>query len=642
MKACLEPGMNPKPPGGSPGRGALLALAGAMLGLACAVPMSPASSSTRGGDPALVRAALERAGQAEAGPTNRLGRALAFVVVRAAGGVPELWAFDLEGKTVRWRQRADVAGRVVVARDVAVYAERGGALVARDVETGAVRWQRGLGSAFTRMGYAASGNTVAEVVQAGSASAREGSVIAYDAASGSQRFSRDVPGPVGAPAVWRNLVVVPRQSQWVTLVDGQSGQVLADILSRDEAASFVRGLPEGLFFGSQGVFLASEGTAVAQRKSPAYMRATLPAFVRPLYHHDMYRPAEVDYSAIDRNRLLWRASTKGEGVSFARGAVVVHNFRFFFSIDAASGGLRWAYNQPRTDAISSAHTGPAILLLTTEGAFKTLDASSGAVTYESSLGTGGSLAVSGATFDADGFGPGTGGGQSDPALVTTLSSILWDPDRRFTDVRMFALEELTKIGGPEVARQLLRALDIGEVVPPAVLKKTMEVLAARQDRTMLPVYLEALRVRPDYAEDRQPRRLDFFARAVTTLKAREAIPLLVEHLRLPDTDLQAVGPIAEAAITLQAKEALEPFQDFLLQYRADPAFVGDPTPLIAACNVLLKLGGPKHRSLLLFVAEAPHTIEPVSNHLQRSLVPEQAAPRGAVRPAARPGGSQGE
>ncbi len=621
-------------------RGAIGALWTAMLASACAVPVIPSSSSTRGGDPALVRAALARAGEAENGPTNKLGRPLAFVVARTPGGAPELLAFDLRDKRLLWRQPAEVGGRVAVAREVIVHADRKGTLVARDVATGAVRWQKTLDAAFTRMGYAASGNTVAEVVQTAggsSAAARQAAVVAYDAASGAQRFSRDVTGPVGAPAVWRKLVVVPRQSQWVTLLDGPSGQVLADILSREEAASFVRGLPEGLFFGSQGVFLASGGTAVAERKSPAYMRATLPEFVRPLYHNDMYRPAEVDYSALDRNRLLWRATPQGEASAFARGAVVVHNFRFFFAIDAASGGLRWAYNQPRTDAISSAHTGPAILFVTTDGTFKTLDANSGAVTYQATLAGPDALAVTGATFDADGFGPGTGGSQTDPNLVNTLASILWDPDRRFTDVRMFALEELTRMGGPDVARQLLRALDIGEVVPPAVLKKTMEVLASRQDRALLPVYLEALRVRPDYAEDRQPKRLDFFARAVTTLKAKEAIPLLVEHLRLPDTDLQAVGSIADAAIALQAREALEPFQDFLLQYRADPAFVGDPGPLIAACNVLLKLGGAKQRSLLLFVAEAPHTIEPVANHLQRSLVPEESAPA-----SKRAGGGQGE
>ena len=419
-------------------------------------------------------------------------------------------------------------------------------------------------------------------------------------------------------------MAVPRQSQWVTLLDAGSGQMLADILSREEAASFVRGLPEGLFFGSQGVFLASERNAIAERKSPSYLRAKLPEFVRPLYHPDMYRPAEIDYSALDRNRCSGGSPPAARRATFSGGAVVVHNFRFFFGVDAGSGRLRWAYNQPRTDAISSAHTGPAIVFVTAEGVFKALDAGSGAGIYEATL-AGDGLAVIGATFDADGFGPGAGGGGSDPSLVTTLSSILWDPDRRFTDVRLFALNEMTKMGGPDVARELLKALDIGEFVPPEVLKKTMEVLVARQDKSLLPVYMEALRVRPDYAEDRQPKRLDFFARAVTNLKAKQAIPLLVEHLRLPDTDLQAVAPIAEAAISLEAQEALEPFQDFLLQYRADPAFVGDPAPLIAACNVLLKLGGAKQRSLLLFVAEAAHTIDPVASHLQRALVPEEAA-----------------
>jgi outer membrane protein assembly factor BamB len=609
------------------GRNRWLALAG-LLALGCAVPVRPLSSSTRGGDPLTVRTALQRAGEPDRGPTNKTGKAMAFVVLRSGAGEPELWAYDLENKNLLWRQKANVAGRVAVASDVVVYSDRNGALVARDVASGAVRWQRPLDSAFTRMGYAASGDTVAEVVQTAGGSgagAKEAAVIGYDAATGSQRFSRDVTGPVGAPAVWRKLVAVPRQSQWVTLVDAGSGQMLADILSREEAATFVRGLPEGLFFGSQGVFLTSEGTAIAERKSPGYLRAKLPPFVRPLYHHDMYRPAEIDYSAIDRNRLLWRVTPSGEGAAaFAGGAVVVHNFRFFFAVDAGSGQLRWAYNQPRTDAISSSHTGPAVVFVTAEGVFKALDAGSGAASYEASL-PGDGLSVLGATFDADGFGPGTGRGGSDPSLVTTLSSILWDPDRRFTDVRLFALEELTKMGGPDVARQLLKALDIGEFVPPEVLKKTMEVLVARQDKSLLPVYLEALRVRPDYAEDRQPKRLDFFARAVTNLKAKDAIPLLVEHLRIPDTDLQAVAPIAEAAISLEAKEALEPFQDFLLQYRADPAFVGDPAPLIAACNVLLKLGGAKQRSLLLFVSEAPHTIEPVASHLQRSLVPEETA-----------------
>ena len=607
----------------------LMPLAVAALLPGCAVPVSPESSSLRGGDPAQVRAALDRAGASTRGPVNSLRKPMAFIVVSRsdAGGALELWAYDLEARTLRWRQSADVGARLVVSGPSVVHADRRGALVARDVGTGAVRWHKQLDRAFTRVGHAAGSDTVAEVVQtAGGASpgARRASVIAYDAASGSRRWSRNVDGPVGAPAVWRGLVAVPRQSQWVTLLDARTGEVLADILSREQAATFVRGLPEGLFFGSRGVFVATEQTAIAEKKRAGpggYLEAKVPEFVRPLYHHDMYRPAENDYSAIDRNRLLWRVEPTGAAVSFTNGAVVVHNFRFFFALEAGTGALRWAYNQPRTDAISSDHTGTTVVFVTSEGTVKAIDADSGRLSYEAPLpGAGTTITVVGATFDADDFRPaGLGGGGGEPSLVQSLSSIIWDPDKRFSDVRLFALEELTKLSGPEVTRELLRALDSGEVIPSPVLRKAMDVLVSRQDRSLLPVFLEALKVHPDYAEDRAPKRLEFYARAVTELKAKEAMPLLVEHLRLPDTDMEAVSEIAEAALALQAKEALEPFADFLVQYRADPAFTAHPTPLTSAANVLLRLGGPKERAHLLFVAEHPQTLEALATHIRRSL-----------------------
>jgi hypothetical protein len=181
------------------------------------------------------------------------------------------------------------------------------------------------------------------------------------------------------------------------------------------------------------------------------------------------------------------------------------------------------------------------------------------------------------------------------------------------------------LSGPEVTKELLHALDAGDVIPSPVLKKAMDVLVARQDRQLLGVYMDALRVHPDYAEDRQPRRLDFYARAVAALKAKEAVPLLVEYLRLPETDLEAVSEIAEAVLALEAKQSIEPFGDFLLQYRADPGFAAHPTPLVAASNVLLKLGGAKEKSLLHFIAEEPQTLEPLAEHLRRALAPAEEA-----------------
>ena len=47
-------------------------------------------------------------------------------------------------------------------------------------------------------------------------------------------------------------------------------------------------------------------TASGSRKSGGYVQAKLPAFVRPVYWFDLYRPEQGDYSALDRNRILWR------------------------------------------------------------------------------------------------------------------------------------------------------------------------------------------------------------------------------------------------------------------------------------------------------------------------------------------------
>lgn len=581
------------------------------------VGCKPPPTGPRPFDLGDVRGALEKSRAPAARPQNASGHALA-VVVTAAGGGSELWAYDLDRQQVLWRKAADVTGRAAIGREVVVYGQRDGALVARDLKTGDVRWRKALGDESARIGYTVDGDSVFETQAPAGArgKAREGTLFAYDAGSGSKRWALELGGPLGAPAARGGVVAVPRQSQYVTLIDAAGGDLLADILSREQEASFVRGLPEGIVFGSRGVFLASARTALGQKDGGGYVEAKTPSFVRPLYYYDMYRPEQGDYSALDRNRLLWRVSSTNDRAAFANGQVVVHSFRFFFGLDAETGALRWAYNHPRTDAMASDLTGPSVLFVTADGAFGALDARTGRRTFEASLP--GKPSVIGATFDADGFeGSGAfGGGES---LVSVLSSILWDPDRRFSDVRLYAVDELTRKPGREATEELLKALDMGDQIPEAALKKAVEALIARQDRSMLDLYVRALQVHPDYVEDRRPKRLDFFARAVASLKAKEAVPALVDHLRLPDTDPDVVKDIGAAVLGLRATEAVPPFFDFLMQYRADVGFARMTTALTTACDVLLALGGPTERAALLFVAEDPLTLEVVSAHIKRAL-----------------------
>jgi hypothetical protein len=397
--------------------------------------------------------------------------------------------------------------------------------------------------------------------------------------------------------------------------------VLADILSREEAATFVRPRPEGLFFGSRGVFLASIENAIASRKGGGYVQATLPPFIRPQYDRDLYRAGEGDYSAIDRNRLLWRLDVDGPRVRFSDGLVVAHSFRFFFGLEVQSGRLRWAYNHPSQDAVASDRIGRRILFVAADGGLGALDVATGRPTWRARIPVDG--IVRGATLDAEGWNPDDDVKAKDESLAHSLASILWDPDKRFQEVKQYAVEELARLQGREVTVELLRALEATELPAPVVQKAT-DALVERRDPASLELFAAALKVRSDYAEDRRAPRLDVLARAVAVTKSAALMPALLEHLRYPETDPAAVRDVADAALATEARGAVGPFQDYLMQYRADPAMLRAPGPVIAAAEVVLKLGGPGQRAALLFLADDPRTVDPLRAHLRRALFPNEA------------------
>src|SRR5947209_7432072 len=115
------------------------ALGLALGGLGCAE-----SPYKRAGNPADVASALGRARPAPARPSNATGQPLAFLALGGARG-PRLGAYDLAAARLLWTQPAELTARVEVGRDVIVHGARG-AVVARDVTTGAVRWQHALRS----------------------------------------------------------------------------------------------------------------------------------------------------------------------------------------------------------------------------------------------------------------------------------------------------------------------------------------------------------------------------------------------------------------------------------------------------------------------------------------------------------------
>ncbi len=584
---------------------------------ACALAACATSPFQRAGNADDVAGAVARSH-----PPAASGRNLAFLVLAGAGG-PRLAEYDLAASHLVWTQPADVTTRAEVGGSVLVHGSKGttpnGELVARDLATGAALWQHPFPSSEHLYGYALDGDALFVVTRSTTTPSRPvGVLAAYDARTGVLRWQALLPSArVAGPAVRGGVVAVPLESQYVLLYDGVTGLALGQVLSTEEAATFVRALPEGLFYGSRGIFLLGRDTARGSRHATGYLAAQLPAFVRPTYDLDRYRPEQNEYSALDRNRVLWRVTVADGRPLFRDGLAFVHDYRFFFAFDAKTAALRWAYVSPE-DAVASTDTGRSILFASANGEIAALDPITGARIYQAGLP---GEVVRGATFDAEGFAPPvTASASTPPDLLASLTAIIADPDQRFPALKLFAIEELGRQPGREVTAKLLQILQT-EKTSALAIQKAGEMLVGRRDAGALDLFTAALRAHADYSAKLPPPPVEILARAIGALGplARAVAPDLDAHLRLPETSPAAAAEIAKALVQIGAGESVVALRDFLTMYRADPGYDRDPTALVAAAEALLKLGGSTDRELLLFLAEEPHTAAGLRAHISRAL-----------------------
>ena len=572
----------------------------------------------RAGDPVAVASALRRVPPTPSlRPRNRDGQPMVYLVLDGPKG-ERIAALNLATQRVIWNVRAHVTGHLVAGASLLVYAD-GQNLVARDVSTGRERWRSAeLGGGQVLVGYAVDGDQVFMVRRA-SNELRGGAseVVAFDGASGGVHWRRALgTANVAAPAAGAGLVAVPNRSQFVSLLDATNGAPLADVLSKEQAADFVTALPEGWFYGfaTTGLFRLTPDTAAGVRASPDYLSAKLPAFVRVNYERDTYRADLLDYSAFDRNRVLWRVDVTGPRPRFLDDMVLAMNYRFFFAFEASTGRLRWAYSQPEFEAVSAVRQAKIVLFATAGGEIVGLDPDNGARTYDLLLAD---ESVRGATFDSEGFAGGAPGAA--PVLSGVLSGIVRDPDRRFPEMKLFATEEMRGVPGTAVTEELLRIL-ADEELPGGVRKRAGEVLVARRDPDSVQLLVDAIRVHPDRIAGTRPAGIAWLAAAAASLKARAAAPPLAEQLVLPETDLAAAAAIARALGEIGAESAVPALRDYLCQYRADPAFEGAPLALFSTVDALLGLGHARERELLVFVAAEPRTLPALREHIRRSML----------------------
>jgi hypothetical protein len=124
---------------------------------------------------------------------------------------------------------------------------------------------------------------------------------------------------------------------------------------------------------------------------------------------------------------------------------------------------------------------------------------------------------------------------------------------------------------------------------------------------------------------------------------RRAVPLLVGHLRDPETAAQDIAPLAQALASFGDETAAAPIGDFLRLYHAESSDVGLEPGLAASLEAYRVLAGPTSRELLEEIASDGLALGSVRNAARAQLVAldAPAAPAGGAGEQA-PEGQGGE
>jgi len=606
------------------------------------------SLHTQDNDLQTLKPAVERikATQAAAKPLSGSGHQTVFVAVgpeRKFGQRDEssqvetaLVAYDLTDRKELFSVPSDIRSRFVVSQGVVMYREGANDLVLRDTQNGSVRAKVQLEPGETLAGLASDENQLYYVTRA-KVGGENKSFLTAILPSGVRAWRLPGQGSMGSPAAWGGMPAVPYRYQDVVILDAQSGRELTRIRQKDEQIGFVRPGKNGFLYGvgASGAALLDEKSVSGERKTISYLTPQLGERVRVFLHWDGYRPEQTDFSAFDRNRLLWDAEQQGNALHFTDDQTVLHSYRFLFGMNAQDGTVRWAYANPQKTLMASELSGDVVLYVAQDGEIGGLLRKAGSKILSQKLSLKPGQHVLGASFDTAGVAaPATEIAKAEPVL-DVLHGIIFDRDSSFLSVKSFAVQALGAVPGKQAATELVKVIT-AEGMPTEIAKTAGDVLSKRKDdpKEITALVVSALRQSYDYLEDKRPRGLDVLSRVATALSIKEAVPVLAERLLDPNTPAAALKDVVLALTKLGGKDAIGPLRNALLVYRADPQFASDPDVLRRTGEGLLALGGEPERRLLQYVSMEPRTLPGLQTHF-RKVLDDRATPKATPKAASK-------
>jgi len=582
-----------------------------------------------------------------------IGRAAAgarrTVPAVAAGVTAEgkLYAYDLAAKRVLWQVPAHPRFAPLLAGDTVVIQE-GERVVGLEIKTGAPRFQFDA-SDMHLVGADGVGADAVITLSSGQGTYARSRVVLMRGAA--RAWTHVLASPVGVPALAGDVVLVPWNNQYLSGLDAGSGEELARLRVREGVIShaFVSG--GHVYVGSQhGIALLSQellagNLGAGPRTGPHYQPPPDDLPGRPPFLRDAYdaAPLPAPESAQSRVRMSWQSVLgANRALSMAADNLYLVFYRFVFALDPKDFTVRWLHTH-EVDLVGARAQADGIVLADARGALSYLAASSGSPLWREQNGPASVNLELPADQNAIGGAPVVAITPVD--LRAQLAAAAQDPDSRLVPVRLLAVQLLAKLTDPAATADLL-ALCEDERTTVGIRKAACNAL--RERKVGNDYVLRALERHGSFLAATAAPPVGALAKAASTQKETRAAPLLVSHLRDPNTPTQGLPELVQALGELGDAAAATPLSEFLLLYHADPVDEHVARALERVPDALYRLQGANARGVLTQVADDPLAADAARAAAQKVLAaldeqektgaaapePTVAAPEEAAKPEA--------
>lgn len=552
------------------------------------------------------------------------------VAVGVTGSPARLYAIDLTTDRKLWERPIRLRSIPHIAGSTVVTHEESGVVV-RDLQTG--------GEMTTiedenlhLAGAGGEGDRIAIALSTGGGVGAHSKLFVVE--GGSVSWERDLETSMGAPTIRAGMVFVPWATQNVSVLEASNGEELARVRVSDAIVGHAFAIDGEVYVGQSGVFRFTPAIAAGTRASPAYLEpqpGELPG--RPPLLRDAYQPPPGVDSAVHRVRLEWRPAGEGDAVELAGDTIYLVFYRQVFALAADGRSARWVYQHDQDIVGATAQPG-GLMIADAAGKLAFLRNDDGLAVWHSDTGMrptvvrfrAGSLTKSGAPE-----------GEPMP-LRDQLLAAAENTDARLVPSRALAVRLLADLEEAEVTTNLVAICDDADQ-PAPIKSAACTALASRtvgNDQV-----IAALQRHHSFLEQSTPPPVGPLAQAALRMQERRAVPLLIAHLRDPQTPGEHLATLITVLKEMGDRSAAEPIRDFLLMYHADEPDRHLVAALNASIDALVALQGPVAGETLAILANDELGMGGVRIKARQAIAALEAQPAGEGGEATAQAGGEG-